>query len=64
MITGLVESAGEVGSQRLLVAASGVFIQLTAGDGQTGRAQRQRLRAPSKLSVVCRRQDMEYLSSV
>lgn len=55
MVTGLVEPAGQVSGQRLLVAAPGVFVQLTAGDGQTGRGHGQRLGAPRKLGVVCRR---------
>lgn len=57
MVTGLIEPAGKVSGQRLLVAASGVFIQLTAGDRQTRRAHRQRLRAPRKFCMVCWRQD-------
>lgn len=36
MVTGLVEAAGEVCGERLLVASASVFIKLTAGDGHTG----------------------------
>lgn len=53
MVARLVESAGKVGGQGLLVAPSGVFIELTAGDGQTGGAHWQRLRAPRKLCMIC-----------
>lgn len=52
MITGLVEAAGQVCGQALLMAPAGVFIELTAGDGHTGAGQRQRLRASGKVWVV------------
>ncbi len=36
MITGLVEAAGQVCGQALLMAPAGVFIELTAGHGCAG----------------------------
>lgn len=56
MVTGLVEPTGEMSGQWLLVAASGVFIELTAGDGQTGSAHWQSLRTSCKLCMVWWRQ--------
>lgn len=52
MITGLVEAAGQVCGQALLMAPSGVFIELTAGYGRTGAGQWQRLWASGKVWVI------------
>lgn len=52
MITGLVEAAGQVCGQALLMAPAGVFIELTAGDGRAGAGQWQRLRASGKVWVI------------
>ncbi len=54
MITGLVEAAGQVCGQALLMAPAGVFIELTAGHGcaGAGAGQWQRLRASGKVWVI------------
>lgn len=49
MITGLVEATGEMCGERLLVATTCVFIELTARDGHTWTGEGQRLWASSKL---------------
>lgn len=53
MITGLVEAAGQVRGQPLLVTPAGVFIELAAGDGNVGTALWQRLWASGEVWVIC-----------
>lgn len=54
MVAGLVQAAGQVRGERLLVAAAGVLVELAAGHGQAGRAERQQLRTVSELRTLCR----------
>lgn len=51
MIAGLVEAAGQVSGERLLVTSSGVFVQLAAGNRRTGGSHGQQLRTPGELCV-------------
>lgn len=60
MIAGLVEAAGQVRGQPLLVTPAGVFIELAAGDGNAGAALWQRLWALGKVGMICEKKEMLF----
>lgn len=63
MVTGLVEATGELCGERLLVASTGVFIELTARDGQAWTSEGQKLWACSKLWMICYKSAKQVVDS-